>query len=313
VFDHIKGKVKLDFADLGPQKIKNIAEPIRVYQLLSDAPAEPAGLPTSAELPLSDKPSIAILPFANKSGDIDQEYLSDGFTEDIITALTRYRSLRVIARNSSFSYKEGPSDVRLISQDLKVRYVVEGSVRSAGERIRVSVQLIDAEARHHIWAERYDRELQDIFAVQDEIAQTITAALIPEIDQAEQERAHRKPPQNLSAWEYYQRGLRHMYRFALDDLVEAKQLFEGAIQRDQDFAAAYSGLAYALLQEVMYSEPEHPNELLIQALDVARKGVVLDDHDAFAHFVLGRVHIMHREFEIACVEFEKAIQPEFPR
>jgi adenylate cyclase len=302
-----KGKVEADFEDLGDHDLKNVAEPVRVYRIAGDRSSTGVVSPAREPLALADKPSIAVLPFENMSGDPEQEYLVDGITEDIITELSRFRDLFVIARNSSFSYKGKSVKVQNIGRDLSVAYVVEGSVRKSGNRLRVNAQLIEAATGKHMWAERYDRELQDIFTVQDEIAQIISAVIIPEIGQAEQKRARRRPPQNLSAWEYYQRGLWHMYRFTRDDLIEARGLFESTIQRDPEFAAAYSGLAYALLQEVMYSEPENPNELLRVALDAARRGVELDTHDSFARFVLGRVHVMHHELEIACAEFETAI------
>jgi TolB-like protein/Flp pilus assembly protein TadD len=257
--------------------------------------------------PLPDKPSLAVLPFVNMSGDPEQDYFSDGITQDIITSLSRFRSLSVISRNSTFSYKGEPTDVRTVAMELGARYIVEGSVRRMGDRVRISVQLVDAEKGDHIWVERYDREVNDIFAVQDEMARMISAAVVPEISYAEQTVARRKPPESLSAWECYQRGLWQIYHFTLEAIVEAKPLFQQAIRLDPDFAAAHSGLAYALYQEWMHSDPENRRPLLDQAHEAAQASIVIDDHDAMAHFVLCRILASRGDFRSACAEGEKAI------
>ena len=199
----VKGKVATSFEDQGEQKVKNIAEPVRAYRARAEGAAAVKSKPPVGEIDLSlpDKPSIAVLPFANMSGDPEQEYFTDGITEDITTELSRFHSLFVIARNSTFTYKGKAVDVRLVAKELGVRYVLEGSIRKASNRIRVTAQLIDALTGNHIWAEKYDRVLEDIFAVQEEVTQSIVAAIAPQIDGAEQDKARRRRPENLSAYD----------------------------------------------------------------------------------------------------------------
>jgi len=199
---------------------------------------------TPMPLPLPDKPSIAVLPFVNMSGDPEQEYFADGIAEDIITALSRLPSLFVIARNSSFTYKGRATDIRAVGRDLGVRYVLEGSLRKGGSRIRVTAQLIEGETSKHVWAERYDRDIADIFAIQDEISETVTVAIAPAIAAAERRRAMRKPPENLDAWAAYQRGLWHFDQVTAEGNRLAEQFFQKAIDLDPNFAGGYVGLAY---------------------------------------------------------------------
>jgi adenylate cyclase len=194
-------------------------------------------------LTLPDKPSVAVLAFNNMSGDPEQEFIANGIAEDVITALSRYPSLFVIARNSSFSYKDRAVDVKQVGRELGVRYVLEGSLRKAGSRIRVTAQLVEAESSKHVWAERYDRDLTDIFAVQDEITEAVTIAIAPAIADAEQQRAMRKPPGNLDAWAAYQRGLWHTSKATASDNALAQKFFQQAIDLDPTFAGGYWGLA----------------------------------------------------------------------
>ena len=201
VHEHIGTALDIGFEDLGAQLVKNIDQPIHSYRVLLDE-HEPT-VASKKRRTVTDKPSITVLPFENMSGDPEQEFFADGMAEDIITGLSRYRSLFVIARNSTFAYKGQSPDLRNVSRDLGVKYVLEGSMRKAGSRIRVTAQLIDGTTGSHIWAERYDRELHDIFALQDEITETIVAAIGPEIDQVERERAQRLAPDSLDAWESY--------------------------------------------------------------------------------------------------------------
>ena len=194
------------------------------------------------------KPSVAVLPFTNMSGDPEQEFLADGIGEDVITALSRYPSLFVIARNSCFTYKGRAVNVKQVGRDLGVRYVLEGSVRKAGNRIRVTAQLVEAESGKHVWAEHYDRDLADIFAVQDEITDAVTVAVAPAIDDAERRRAMRKAPESLDVWAAYQRGLWHLSKASPDDNDIAQDLFQQAIDLDPTFAGSYSALALVQLQ-----------------------------------------------------------------
>ena len=198
------GKLDLAFEDIGEQQLKNIIRPVRVFRVVAKGSSPPAEIPTA--LPLPDKPSVAVLPFANLSSDPEQEFFADGIAEDVITALSRYPSLFVIARNSCFTYKGRAVDVKQVGHQLGVRYVLEGSLRKAGNRIRVTAQLVEADTGKHVWAERYDRDLADIFAVRGEISQAVTIAIAPAITQAEQQRAMRRPPGSLDAWAAYQRG-----------------------------------------------------------------------------------------------------------
>ncbi len=263
--------------------------------------AEPA-------LALPDKPSIAVLPFDNLSGDPEQEFFADGMAEDIITGLSRCRWFFVIARNSSFTYKGRAIDVKRVSRELGVRYVVEGSVRKAGNRVRVTAQLIDAVGGHNIWAERYDRELDDIFALQDEITETIVAAIEPELGAVERERAVRKPPDNLDAWDSYQRGLWHFYGdWTRDGVAEAKRLLRRACDLDPEFAAAYAELAFAYVAEIIRGFTDDPEASLEQAAAAAKKAVALDARDPAARCAQGRVLIYRHAYQRAIEEVEAAL------
>src|SRR5262249_31277976 len=221
------GKLDITFEDIGEQQLKNINRPVQVFRIAASATAPVATAPVPLTLP--DKPSVAVLPFTNMSGDPEQEFFADGIAEDVITALLRYPFLFVIARNSSFTYKGRAVDVKRVGRELGVRYVLEGSLRKAGNRIRVTAQLVETESGKHLWAERYDRDLADIFAVQDEITEAVTIAIAPAIAQAEQQRAMRKPPGSLDAWAAYQRGLWHLSKFTHANNAAAQNFFQQAI------------------------------------------------------------------------------------
>ncbi|MEE9481172.1 MAG: adenylate/guanylate cyclase domain-containing protein, partial [Kiloniellales bacterium] len=225
VFNHVQGKVDTAFEDLGAREVKNIPKPVQVYRVLLEdiADARPDFEARSEALALPDKPSIAVLPFDNMSGDPEQEYLADGITEDLITALSKIRWFFVIARNSTYTYKGEAVEVTQVAKDLGVRYVLEGSVRKAGNRVRVTAQLIDATIGRHVWAERYDREIEDIFDLQDEMSQTIVGAVEPELSRVEQDRARRKRPEDLNAWDCYLRGMWHVWRSSKVDNEEAQR------------------------------------------------------------------------------------------
>jgi adenylate cyclase len=227
-----RGKLDLEFEDMGPQQVKNISDPVRAWRwrngLAANAPALTDGARTAPELP--DKPSIAVLPFNNMSGDAEQEYFADGMAEDIITELSRMPWFFVIARNSSFAYKGRSVDVKHVGIELGVAYVLEGSVRKAGNRLRINAQLIDARTGNHVWAERYDREITDIFDIQDEINQAIVSAVAPEFVSAEVRRSQRKNPADLDAWECVMRGRAHLWKMGRADSDEARALFKRAIE-----------------------------------------------------------------------------------
>ena len=259
------------------------------------------------KLALPDKPSLAVLPFTNMSGDPEQEFVSDGIAEDVITALSHYPSLFVIARNSTFTYKGQSVDVKQVGRELGVRYVLEGSVRKAGNRIRVTAQLIEAETGNHVWAERYDRDLADIFAVQDEITQALTTALTPAIADAELRRAIRKPPGSLDAWAAYQRGLWHLSKANPDDDTIAQNFFRQAIDLDSAFAPGYSALALAELQAAAVYQKLTLDEAQSSAEVLARRAVSLDGADAEARSCLGWALQARGELEGALVEIERAL------
>ncbi|MGH6933524.1 MAG: adenylate/guanylate cyclase domain-containing protein, partial [Dongiaceae bacterium] len=302
-FDHIKSKVKVGFEDLGAQNLKNIAEPVRAYRIAGTLAVAVVRTRTTTE-----KPSIAVLPFTNMSGDPEQEYFSDGISEDLITELSKFRSLLVISRNSAFAFKGQSISVREISRKLGVRYIVEGSVRRAANRLRITAQLIDAMDDAHLWAERYDRQLADIFDVQDEVVRAILAAIEPQLLSSERGRALRKPPENLDAWENYQRGLWHLFKYKPEDRDTAIAFFERAISIDPGFAPAHAGLAYGLYLYILLGASSDIAADLERAHKAGGLAVSLDEHDPFSHATLCRVYIMEAKHELALHAAENAIR-----
>ena len=307
VFDQVVGKLDVAFDDLGEQKVKNISKPVRVYRARGGTGEEAAYGDVSAVASLPDKPSIAVLPFNNLSGDPDQEYFADGMTEDIITGLSRFRSLFVIARNSTFAYKGRSPDVREVARDLGVRYVLEGSVRRAGGRIRITGQLIDAETGNHLWAERYDRTLEDIFAVQDEVTEAIVAAIAPEIGDVERERSQRKAPGNLDAWNLYQRALVPYYLSTEEGLRSAIEQFDRVNEIDPTFAPAFAMAAEARWRYVLHFVPDDRDEYLNQAREKAHKAITLDPRDPTCLRNDARMHSMFGRHDVAISKIEEAI------
>ena len=257
-----------------------------------------------ARLPLPDKPSIAVLPFINMSGDPEQEYFSDGITEDIITELSRFRSLFVIARNSSFTYKGRAAKVQDIGRDLGVQYVVEGSVRRPGNRVRVTAQLVEAASGNHLWAERYDRDLEDIFAVQDDVTRTIVSTVAGRLDDVGAERARRKPPGNLAAYDYLLRAYQHVHRWTRTDIAAARSLLEKALELDADSARshAFLGMTYA----ADWTWGTAGDEALDRAFASAQRAMALDDDDSWSHVLFGHVYMRRGQPEIALNYMEKA-------
>jgi adenylate cyclase len=241
-YGQVRGKLDASFEDGGEQELKNIARPVRVYWLRFNEKSATA----ATRLALPSKPSIAVLAFQNMSGDPEQEYFADGIAEDVITALSRLRWLFVVARNSSFTYKGKSVDVRQVGRELGVRYVLEGSVRKTGNRVRINAQLIDASDGHHVWADRYDRALEDIFAVQDEMTNQITSAIAPGIVAAEVQRAQAKDVDELSTWERLMHAHWHIQRFTAEDFREAIRLLDELLRHDPNNATALSDLAFAL-------------------------------------------------------------------
>ncbi len=303
-----RGKVDAEFEDLGDHELKNVAEAVRVYRIAASfsSPSTDVAPQTAAPV-LLEKPSIAVLPFKNLSGDADQEYFADGVSEDIITALSRNRWLMVIARNSSFTFKGEAVDLKHVGKQLGVLYVLDGSVRKGGNRIRVAAQLIDAGSGKQMWAERYDRVLEDIFAVQDEVTESIVAAIAPELSKAEQQRATAKTSENLTAWEIYQRGMWHLYQRTKEDLREACRLFDSALAVDPGLSPACSGLVDAYYYEVVLGLAESATKNREMALHVARRAVQLDPDDAAAHCAMGKARIVRREHAQAIPDLQLAV------
>jgi adenylate cyclase len=309
VRDHVHGRLGLEFEELGPLNLKNIARPVEAFLIRNLGPVtisksvEQSLIQGGSEpLPLPDKPSIAVLAFANMSGDVDQEYFSDGISDDIITELSRSRALFVIARNSSFTYKGQAVATKQVARELGVRYIVEGSVRRDAKQVRVNAQLIDAETGSHIWAERYDRSDAEVFAVQDEITTAVVTAIEPAISDAELRRILRKRPENLGAWEAYQRGLWHMAKFDRTEHGRAKEFFHQAIELDATLGTAYSALAHVCLCEghLFFTRP--PREAARLAEEWARKAVDInpDDSDALAMLAMATQLLdLRRALELA--------------
>ena len=235
-YRQVKGKIDLAVRDLGEQQLKNIAESVRAYRLGDEFSTTAV---SRAAMPLPDKPSIAVLPFQNMSADPEQEYFADGIVEEIITALSRFRHLFVIARNSSFFYKGRAVNLKQVGRELGVRYVLEGSVRKAANKVRITGQLIDASIGTHLWADRYEGPLEDIFDLQDQVTASVVGAIVPKLEQAEIERAKRKPTESLDAYDYYLRGMASLHRYTRETVGEALRLFYRAIELDPDFASAY--------------------------------------------------------------------------
>jgi len=284
------GRLDLTFDDLGEQSLKNIARSVRVYRVrLTTAENTPKVTPTESgpALALPDKPSIAVLPFANMSGDPEQEYFADGMVEEIITALSRIRWLFVIARNSSFTYKGQAVDVKQVGRELGVRYVLEGSVRKAGNRVRITGQLIDATVGNHVWAERYDRELADIFAVQDEITERVVGTIEPELYAAEHLRSQRKPPESLDAWECVIRALSCIAQSSLAGYNEAEALCRRAITVNPNYGQAHSLLSWLLLRRTDWSGDV--TTFFAEAEGEARTALAIDERDPWAHLTHGLV------------------------
>jgi adenylate cyclase len=302
VRDQVGNKLPVRFDDLGDQQVKNVAQPIRVYRVQVETPA---GKPVAA-LPLPDKPSIAVLPFENLSGDPEQEYFADGMVEDITTALSRIRWFFVIARNSTFTYKGRAVDVKQVGRELGVRYVLEGSVRKSGNRIRVTAQLVEAETGNHVWAERYDRDLADIFAVQDEITERVVAAIEPELYTAEHVRSQSKPPDSLDAWECVIRALSLIGQGTRDENTEAEALCRRAIAIAPSYARAHSLLAWALLRRSLWSGDFQT--VVPEVSAETQTALALDDRDPWAYFAPGMLQARLRRFGEALRTLRRALE-----
>lgn len=298
----LPGEVRM--ADIGELEMPHDASArMRAYRIHDHAPTA-----LGRQHPGHDKPTVAVLPFVNMSGDREQEYFSDGVTEDILTALSRYRSLWVIARSSAFMFKGHDSDSGRVGTSLGVEYVVEGSVRRVAERVRISARLVATDAGRCIWAERYDRGLEDMFAVQDRIAETIAARIEPEVASIERGRVERNLPRSMRAWDFYYLAMSHFYRWSVLDNREAERLFRCAIELDPRFAQAHAWLSYTIVLSMLYFDAAPDDERLAEARRIARQSVELDDRDALGHFMYGRALLASKAYDDALSELQVAVE-----
>jgi len=306
IYDQVKGKLVCAYDDLGEQRFHNIPEPVRAFRVRPTSAIDTASRAADA-LPLSDRPSIAVLPFTNMSGDPDQEYFSDGITEDIITELSRFHEFTVIARNSPFRYKGLSPKIEDVGRELRVKYVIEGSVRKIGNRVRVTVQLIDSTSAAHIWAERYDRGLDDIFAIQDEVTEAVVVRVAEGIKGARALHARSRPSHPATAYDLVlqARPYRTAYTAAASEI--AVRLLRQATELDPNFALAHASLAFVRTGEFEEGWVGDPDAALAEALAAAKRAVALDDSDGYAHASLAYVLLKFGEFEQAEHEIDVAL------
>jgi adenylate cyclase len=348
-YDQVKNKLNLGYKNLGEHSVKNIAEPVRVYRVLTEPEAagkvigerrkakrwialaaaivlilvmggmaswfyylrqspkhEPASLDRMA-FPLPDKPSIAVLPFDNLSEESNQEYIADGLTENIIAALSNISEMLVIARNSTFVYKDKPVKIQQVSEELGVRYVLEGSVQKSGDNLRISAQLIDATTGYHLWAKRYDRNLKDLFVLQDEITLKIISALRVKLTEGEQARLNDKSTDNLDSFMKVQEGTPYFFRFNEESNIKARQMFEEALALDPENATACTMLAWTYLMEVRSGWSKSPGRSMEQTVELAQKALALNDTLGATHSLLGHIYLDKRQYEKAIAEAERAV------
>lgn len=308
VVDQVGEKLTVRFVDMGEQSLKNIARPVRVFRMVpSDQIPAAKRVGTIAVPGLEDRPAIAVLPFVNRSGDSDQEYFADGLTEDIITALASWRGFPVIARNSMFTYKGRGVDLRTVGRETGAHYVVEGTLRRLGSRLRISVSLSDVETSHCVFAERYDRDITDIFAVQDEISTSIVGELEPELLRVEGDRAARAP-QLFSAYDFMQRGLWHHYRYTDEDNISAQDFFRKALDADPSYAEAAAALSIALVHRVFHRWETNGAKALEEALALGQRAVSLDRRSPQAHYALALSYVHTGNIATAMREMEEVIR-----
>ena len=308
VYEEVRDRIDLPFENLGEHDVKNIDRPLSVWRWARTGSlgATTVGQ-TPDHLPQSDKPSIAVLPFVNMSGDPEQEYLSDGITEDIITALSRLHWFLVIARNSTFVYKGRSVDVKQVGRELGVRYVLEGSVRKSGNRVRITAQLVDAISGTHHWAQKFDRELTDIFELQDDITQSVTAAIEPKLVAAEGARSQSRSPQDLSAWDLVTRAMAHYGRMTTSESEIAIKTLRSTVQKYPDYGPAHSLLAFALLVSGSVGWTPESDEYSY-AGELARRAALLDNEDPWAHLALGYLAFTKRQTDETIREYRRALE-----
>jgi adenylate cyclase len=308
IYDHVEGKLAANFDDLGEQKVKNIIKPIRIYRARYTISDKAMQGRVGSALSMRHVPSIAVLPFQNMSGDPEQEYFADGLTEDIITALSVWRSFPVIARNSTFTYKGRAVNVQQIAQELRAGYVLEGSVRKREHRVRITAQLIDAESGNHVWAQKFDRHIEDIFEVQDEITHRIAATVVPELEKVETKRSAAKQPRNLDAWDCYHRGLSFLHESTIEGNVRAHEMFERALEQDPAYGPAFTGMAYILNRDLVLDYAESFDDTVAKCLETAKRAVELDESASISRTELVRALLWSGQHDAAIAEANKAIE-----
>ena len=308
VHETVRGTAGLVFEDLGNQEVKNIATPVHAYGVRPRSNAGDTDQQRAESFfPLPDKPSIAVLPFDNLSGDPDQTYFADGIVEDIITELSKYTWLLVIARNTSFSFRGKAVDVKEVGRSLRVRYVMEGSIRRTGDRVRITAQLVDAQSGAHVWAEHFDRDLSDVFALQDEITQNVAGAIQPRLISAEADRARSKAPENMAAWDYAVRGRWHVLRLSKEDNTEAQRLLREGLALYPDSVSILTFLSYSLTTGVIFGWSSDPPVWLTEARELAERAANLDENDAWVQCVLGLGQFTAKQPDKAIGHYRKAI------
>ena len=313
VNESVGNRIDVRFQDGGEISVKNIDRPIRVWKWHPSATTSAISRSVAKPEPNVAAASIAVLPFINMSGDPEQEYFSDGISEDIITDLSKIGGLTVIARNSSFTYKGRSVDLRTVGRDLGVRSVLEGSIRRAGNRVRITAQLIDAATSTHLWADRYDRDLTDIFEVQDEVVEKIVGALAVTLTQGEQQRLRRHDTSNVEAYECWLRARALFTRGTRESIVEARAMYRRAIEFDHNFAAPHAGLAFAAIADHTSGWALDSAQALLEAERWARRALELNDQEPVSHMALGNVLLWRRDHKGALAEFARmiALDPNF--
>jgi len=311
VYQGVRSKVDAQFEDLGLQHVKNIGDPVHAYLVRPGKRSEDAVSMAKEALALPDKPSIAVLPFDNISGDLEQEYFADGITEDIITELSKISGIFVIARHSVFVYKGRSITLRQVGQELGVRYVMEGSVRKSGQRLRISAQLIDAAKDHHLWAERYDRELEDIFAVQEEVARSVADALVVQLKPEEMQRLSMAPIDNVEAYELYLRTRVALWPPTRENTITARSAYQHLAAIEPTFAGGFAGESMTYSLAVVFGHSERPETDTRLAMERAKAAVVLNDNFAMTHSAQGLAYLAagRHEEAIACVSRAVELQP----
>ena len=314
VFEEVESKVEARFTDRGEQHVKNIARPVRIYAYVGSSEPEQVSKKLPPALQLPDNPSIAVLPFTNMSSDPEHDHFADGLVEEIITSLSRAKWFFVIARNSTLCYTGRNVDPKQIGRELGVRYLLQGSLRAAGNRVRISVQLVDAENGTQVWVDRYDRPLRDILDLQDEISSSVSAAIEPQLYAAEAMRVHARPTHDFGAWGCVVQALAHMWRQSEEEIATARNLLERAISLDPNYAKAHALLGWSHCKLFPLVSSGRMREVLDQAYGCARRAVQLDEHEPWAHLVLGVVHVRRKEHRgaIAAIQATAIIQPTGP-